>query len=320
MKLLKTFTAALTAVFAIAASAEDLPVLRLGALEYGTVNWELDTIKSNKFDEKHGFTLEVVPMGGDDASDIAFLGGEIDAMVSDWIWAAAQRANGRDLVFIPYSTSVGGIMAKPDSGIDSVEALKGKKIGIAGGLLDKNWLIMQAYAKQELDMDLKAETSQEFGAPPLMFKAATAGDVDAVMNFWHFQAKAKAAGLVSVISVEEAGAALGLNPDTPLLGYIVSGDMDDTLKQGLYHASRDAKDLLANDDAAFDAIRERMNAKDDAEFDALKEGFRAGIPQGTDVNEADVAKMLELMSELGGEDLVGKATTLPEGLFVAYQE
>jgi len=110
-------------LFTSSAWSNDLPTVRLGALAYGTVNWELDTIKNNKLDEKHGFKLEVVPMGGGSASDIAFLGGEIDVMVSDVIWAAAQRAEGRDLKFIPYSTAVGGIMVKADSGINSLKDL-----------------------------------------------------------------------------------------------------------------------------------------------------------------------------------------------------
>ncbi|MGB0847689.1 MAG: ABC transporter substrate-binding protein [Thiolinea sp.] len=300
--------------------ADDLPTIRLGALSFGTVNWELDTIKNNKLDEKHGFKLEVVPMGGGSASDIAFLGGEIDVMVSDVIWAAAQRAEGRDLKFIPYSTAVGGIMVKADSGIDSLKDLKDKKVGIAGGPLDKSWLILQAYAKQQGDIDLKTDTQQEFGAPPLMFKAALKGDIQGVINFWHFQAKARAAGMKEIISVQDAAESLGLDPSVPLLGYIVNGNMDEKLAQGLFAASRAAKELLGNDDAAFEAVRERMKAKNDAQFDALKAGFRAGIPASAEVDEAAVDRTLQMMAKLGGPDLVGKATTLPENLFISPAE
>ncbi len=297
--------------------SNELPTIRLGALAYGTVNWELDTIKNNQLDEKYGFKLDVVPMGGGSASDIAFLGGKIDVMVSDFIWAAAQRAEGRDLKFIPYSTAVGGIMVKADSGIDSLKDLAGKRIGVAGGPLDKSWLILQAYAKQEGLLDLKADTKQEYGAPPIMFKAAMSGDIDGVINFWHFQAKAKAAGLKEIISVQEAAKSLGLDPSVPLLGYIVNGKMDTKLSQGLFAASRDAKAILGNDDAAFDAVRARMKPKNDAEFEALKAGFRAGIPTSTTVDEAAVDNTLQMMAKLGGPDLVGKATTLPKDLFIS---
>ena len=311
--------AALGAMLACVAQisvAADLPVIRLGALSFGTVNWELDTIKHNGLDEANGFVLEVVPMGGGNASDIAFLGGEVDAMVSDVVWAARQRAEGRDLKFIPYSTAVGGIMVKPDSGISDLAGLEGKKIGIAGGPLDKSWLILQAYAEKTAGLDLEAITKQEFGAPPLMFKSALTGEIDAVINFWHFQAKAKAAGLVEIISVQDAAEALGLSARTPLLGYIVSGDMDAKLAQALYRASRAAKDILRDDASAWDVVRPRMKPENDAQFDALKAGFIAGIPQSTEIDTDAVEQMLGLMGELGGEDLVGKATTLPAGLFI----
>lgn len=304
-------------LFTTTAWSDELPKIRLGALSYGTVNWELDTIKNNKLDEKNGFQLEVVPMGGGSASDIAFLGGEIDVMVSDVIWAAAQRAEGRDLKFIPYSTAVGGIMVKADSGISSLKDLKGKTVGIAGGPLDKSWLILQAYSKQEGLIDLKADTKQEFGAPPIMFKSAMSGDINGVINFWHFQAKAKAAGMKEIISVQKAAESLGLDPSVPLLGYIVNGKMDTKLAQGLFAASREAKALLGSDDAAFEAVKKRMKPKNDAQFEALKAGFRAGIPAKAAVDEEAVDKTLQMMAKLGGADLVGKATTLPKDLFIS---
>ena len=313
IKALLVFT---TLLFTSSVWSNELPTIRLGALEYGTVNWELDTIKNNQLDEKHGFKLEVIPMGGGSASDIAFLGGEIDVMVSDFIWAAAQRAEGRDVKFIPYSTAVGGIMVKADSGINSLKDLADKRIGIAGGPLDKSWLILQAYAKQEGAIDLKSDTKQEFGAPPIMFKAAMTGDIDGVINFWHFQAKAKAAGLKEIISVQDAAKSLGLDPSVPLLGYIVNGQMDDKLSQGLFAASQDAKAMLGSSDAAFEAIRKRMKPKNEAQFEALKAGFRAGIPSSTTVDEEAVDKTLQMMAKLGGPDLVGKATTLPKGMFI----
>ena len=318
MKHFRTFM--LGAALALgAASVQAAETLRIAVLETGTVNWELTTIKENGFDTANGFEMEVMGLAGNPATQVAFQGGEADVIVSDWIWVARQRAAGKDYRFIPYSTAVGGVMVSADSDVQTLADLRGGKIGIAGGPVDKSWIILRAYAQQEYGFDLAAETEQVFGAPPLIMQQAKAGEVDGAINFWHFLAKMKAAGMREIISVADASTALGLDPDTPLLGYVVKGELVESNPQlvaGLAAASQAAKDLLASDDAAWDAIRPVMRADKDEDFAALKEGYRAGIPKGP-VDPAEVAKVLEVMAKIGGEDLVGEATTLPEGLFYA---
>lgn len=58
------------------------------------------------------------------------------------------------------------------------------------------------------------------------------------------------------------------------------------------------------------------DARTEAQFQALKAGFRAGIPAPGPVDEAAAARMLDIMARLGGEDLMGKVTALPPGVFV----
>ena len=319
MTFLKTAGAGLlAALLSTAAAAQDLPDLRIAVLEFGTVNWELDTIQHHGFDEANGFDLEVQGVAGSSAAQVAFQGGETDVIVSDWLWVARQRAAGDDYVFIPYSKAVGGIMVDGESDAQTIQDLAGEKIGIAGGPLDKSWLILRAYAAKNFDMDLVAETEQVFGAPPLIYASATGGEIAAAINFWHWAAKQEAAGMRTLLSVDEAASDLGLDPDTPLLGYVVRGEMlrdQPELVAGLVAASRAAKDLLTDDEAEWDRLRGRMNADDDAEFAALKDRFRAGIPQPGPVNEEAAARMLALMYELGGTELLGDAQTLPEGVF-----
>jgi len=305
----------------VSATAQDLPKLRISVLKFGTVNWELDTIGHYGLDSANGFEMDVQGVAGGSAAQVAFQGGAADVIVSDWIWVARQRAAGKDYVFLPYSKAVGGVMVPAGSTARTLKDLAGGKIGIAGGPLDKSWLILRAYAEQAFGMDLAAQTEQVFGAPPLIFKTALDGDLAGAINFWHFMAKMKAAGMAELISVDEAAQALGLDPETPLLGYVFKGEMlagNPELVRSFATASRAAKDRLATDDAAWDRLRDRMNAKSDAEFEALKAGFRAGIPAPGAVDEASAQSFFALMARLGGRDLVGSARTLPSGVFLDF--
>ena len=301
------------------ALAEDLPKLRAAMLASGTVNWEITTIKANGFDKTNGFEMAVQDYADNGATRVAFEGGEADTMVADWIWVAYQRAAGKDYVFITYSRADGGLVVKDDSPVKALADLKGQKIGIAGGPLDKSWLILRAYATKKHGMDLAKDTEQVFAAPPLIFKSALSGETAAAINFWHFLAKMKAKGMRDLVTVADAATELGLDPDTPLLGYVLKGEFVEAhpeVAQGLYKASVAAKELLRTDDKAWEGLRGIMNAADDAEFIALRDGYRAGIPSGKPIDEAAADRFLRLMAELGGEELVGKATTLPEGVFL----
>ncbi len=317
--MIRVFLSALMAmVFATRAFAADLPSLRVAVLKFGTVNWEMETIRAQGLDTAQGFSLEPLGLAGGAASKIAFQGGAADAMVVDWIWVARQRAAGKDYVFIPYSKAVGGIAVPEQGGITALPDLKGKTIGIAGGPLDKSWLILQAYAKATYGFDLAAETKQVFGAPPLITQKTLDGEIDAAINYWHFLARMQANGFRIVAPVNEAAKALGLDPDTPLLGYVFKGAFireNPVVIAGFVAASREAKAILADEEASWDVLRPMMRAKTQAEFDQLKAGFRAGIPEAEPIDLRSAAAMLRLMAELGGEDLVGKATELPDGVF-----
>lgn len=312
------FVFVLAAFAGTAPASSDEPVLRAAVLEFGTVNWELDTIRHYGLDTAHGFDLEVQGVAGSSAAQIAFQGNQADVIVSDWLWVARQRAAGKDYVFIPYSKAVGGVMVPRDSTAETLVDLEGGKIGIAGGPLDKSWLILQAYAEQEHGMDLAAQTEQVFGAPPLIYKTALSGDLSGAINFWHYLAKMKAGGMRQLVSVEDAAIALGLDPNTPLLGYVMKEETiarEPGLADALAAASRDAKELLSTNEEAWKRLEPRIKAANEAEFDALVAGWQAGIPEPGPVDEVAANRMLELMAELGGKDLLGPVKSLPDGVF-----
>ena len=128
----------------VSAWAAEAPALNVGVLKFGTVNWELDVIREHKLDEKYGFKLEVTPLGGKNASSVALQGKAVDMIVSDWIWVSRQRDEKHGFTFFPYSNAVGSLMVPADKGINTLADMEGKKLGVAGGPVDKTWLLLRA--------------------------------------------------------------------------------------------------------------------------------------------------------------------------------
>jgi NitT/TauT family transport system substrate-binding protein len=313
-------TAPLVALLApVAGIADDLGTIRVGVLQFGTVNWELDVIEHHGLDHKHGFTLVVQGFGSDQATDVALQGGAVDAIVSDWLWVSRQRAAGQMLTFVPFSSAVGALMVARDSGIESVRDLAGKRIGIAGGPLDKSWLLLQALAAREGGPELLAGAELVYGAPPLLNQRAEAGALEAVLNYWHFAARLEARGFRRLIDVEQIARELGIEHEVPQLGYVFHenwANENAELALAFVAASREAKQILLRSDQEWQRLRPLIKAEDDATFEVLKRRWRDGVPESFgEAERASAAALFRLLADLGGERLVGPAPELQPGTF-----
>ncbi len=293
--------------------------IKLGVLKFGTVNWELEVIKANGLDKAQGLDLHSVDLANTGATTVALQAGAVDVIVTDWLWVTRQRADGARFTFVPFSAAVGALMLPPNSSVGGLADLKGKKLGISGGPVDKNWLVIRALAQQRHGIDLDTAVEKVFGAPPLLNEEILSGRLDAVINSWNFTAELEAKGYKKLLGVEDAQKELGIQTQVPLLGYVfdegwAAAHKDDVL--ALVRASRKAKDLLVRSDAEWERLRPLMKAPDDATFAALRDGFRKGIPaHWGEAERADAVKLFAVMAKLGGEDLIGKSTELQPGTF-----
>ena len=306
-------------LFGAGGVAADTATVRIGALKFGTVNWELDTILHNGLDTENGVALEIVEMAGRNASAVALQGGAVDVIVSDWIWVSRQRAAGADYTFVPYSLAVGALMVRPDSGIESLADLDGRKLGIAGGPVDKSWLLLRAFGQQELGRDLADMVEPVFGAPPLMNELMMSGEIPAVLNFWHYNARLSAAGMTELVSVVDMLPGLGVEAQPPLLGWVFSESWaadNAAAIDGMLTASRAAKQLMAESDAEWERLRPMTRADSDVALAALRDAWRAGVPTSFGPQDIDAAEtVFSVMAELGGDDLTGGTTELAAGTF-----
>ena len=299
------------------ASADSTNTLRLGVLKFGTVNWELSVIKKYELDERFGFDLEVVPLAGKNATHVAIQGGAVDMIVSDWIWVSRLRSNGKDYTFAPYSTAAGSVIVHPDSGIQSISDLKGQGIGVAGGPVDKSWLLLSAFTRKTLGEPIEKMTRPSFAAPPLINELIAEQEFPAALNYWHYSARLKALGMHELIRVSDLLDTLGIRKQIPLIGWVFSENWaaknQDVIK-GFLAASEAAQEKMRTDDDLWQFLQPMMKVESEEMARTLKDAFREGIIQCFDQLSADsISDAFDIIAEIGGKKLVGASTSLAQG-------
>lgn len=308
----RTFLAAAPAL-----AMTSTPLVRLGTLQFGTVQWIADIIRRHDLDQRHGFVLQTTMLAKTDAGRVALMAGASDIILSDWPFAAAQRASGTALSFASFSCASGGVMTPPHSLIDTLPDLRDAKLGIAGGPVDKSWLILQAAAKLQ-GIDLPAAVRPAYGAPPLLSAKLQQGELDAVLTFWNFAAKLEAAGYHQAISVADCIQALGISPRISMIGFVFHQDWADANRpaiDGFLAAVHDAQTLLATSDTEWNAIRPLMDAGDDALFNRLRQRFVSGIACAGPLEQTrGAARLIDVLHEPGG------LASLPPNVFWPAQD
>ena len=295
--------------------------IKVGSLQYGSVNWELKLIKELELDKKHSFKLEIIELASKNAAAVALQGGAVDLIVTDWFWVSRQRSEGRFFSFVPHSMAAGGLIAPKDSNINNDVDLKNKKIGIAGGQVDKGWLIFRAFYKKKYGEDLIKLSEPIFGAPPLLNKKIKQKNFDAILTYWPYQAKLLTDdNFQKIIDIKDILKELGIPDGMPVIGWVFKekwgGKSADILKSFL-KSSDEAKKLMLESDDVWKDVRPFMNAKNDKLFVNLRDIYREGIPRGkfSETQLEGSKKLYSILSKIGGKDLVGKATELSPGTF-----
>jgi len=312
--------AALAATLALGrpASAATVPV-RLTSVKFGSVNWLIDTIRQEGLDKKNGLDLRIIEVANNVAGPVALLAGEADVIVSDWTWAMRQRAKGGDLKFAPYSSALGSVMVPKDSSIKTLADLKGKKLGVAGTGIDKSWVLLRAYSRQVIGSDIADVAEPVFGAAPLVTEEFRSGRLDAVLNFWTYAARLAGAGSRQLLTMSDVIAAMGVAPTPALVGFIWSEQAvreRNVPVETLLATVKQANDVLAKSDSAWERLRPLIKPSTDAELAAIRDYYRSGITAEWGARETAAAeKLTNLLIDLGDAELVGDGTRFDQNLF-----
>jgi NitT/TauT family transport system substrate-binding protein len=301
------------------ARAAQSPDVRLGILQFGTVQWVADVIRRHALDTKHGFALAPVTLANTDAGRISLMAGGSDVVVSDWPFVAVQRTAGTKLCFAPFSSSSGGVITGAQSPIHTLADLRGRKLGVGGGPVDKSWLIVQAAGHATQGIDLASAAQVVYGAPPLLGAKLRQGELDAVLTYWNFAADLESTGFRQVISVAECTTVLGISPHISLVGFVFHEDWANANRpaiDGFLAAVDDAERLLAQSDEEWLTLRPLMNADGDALFTRLRDRFREGTAHEDSAGQLKAAeRMFAVLHDTGGARATGGIDTLPPGIF-----
>ncbi len=310
-----------SAWFATSGFSPGSKTITLALQEGGTASWEIFAMQAAGIDKQFNIMVEVRGVADSRGGQVALQAGEVDAILSDFIWVSSQRNQGADFAIVPHSLTVGGLMVDPAGPVKSVADLEGKTLAVAGGPADKSYVLLQAYFNAKTGKMLPDVITAEFGAPPLVNEMLAGGQAQAALNFWHFNVRAKLAGMEQIISVKDMLAELGVSKQPPLLGWVFSEKVARNKKEEIKRfldASFATKDKLLTDDALWDTIRPSMGAAaDNADlFVALRDAYRAGIV--TSYGEADIQAATEafaLIAKYGGSDVIGDKPDLAPGTF-----
>jgi NitT/TauT family transport system substrate-binding protein len=315
--------AAILVATLLAAPATAADTIRIAAQKTGTLAWELAVVRAHGLDRQAGLDIVTTELATPEAGKIALRGGSADVIVSDWLWVSRERGLGSKLVFYPYSSALGAVMAAPGTQIQTLADLKGHSLAVAGGPLDKSWLLLQASLKQD-GIELKTEASLAFGAPTLLAAKTLRREFDATLNYWNICADLEAKGLRRVAGIEDILPGLGAHGASAMLGYVFderwAAQHRDAVARFIA-VTRQAKEMLASSDDEWQRIAPLAGVAEPAALKVLRERYRAGIPHRPIADEeADARVLYRVLARLGGAELVGPAGELAPGTFYRPEE
>ncbi|WP_027578009.1 ABC transporter substrate-binding protein [Bradyrhizobium sp. Ai1a-2] len=316
--IIRTLLAAAVLAVTPLAACFGADTIRVAVQKTGTFAWELAVIRAHGLDKKANLTIEATELASPEAGKIALRAGNADVMVSDWLWVSRERTLGAKLAFYPYSSALGAVMVPTSSPIRSLADLRGSKLAVAGGPIDKSWLLLRASLKQE-GLDLKSAATIVYGAPPLLAAKAVGGEVDAVVNYWNFCAALEAKGFRRVAGIEDILPKLGAKGRIAMVGYVFDEGWANANRDAVVRfiaMTRAAKEILTKSDDEWEKIAPLTGAADAATLHAYRNRYREGVPRRPIADEeADAQVLYRVLAGIGGSELVGSATELDPGTF-----
>lgn len=167
-----------------AATADPVPVVRVGSVRGGTLSWLLDEIATYRLDRTAGVRIEAIVLSSPEAGEAARREGLVDIVVADRFWVSRARSAGAgDWTCAPYSSANGSLVALPAAPIHELDDLKGRRVGVVGTPHDQAWTILRLAAHRS-GWNLAENSRPEFGSPSEIAARLESADFDVALLIW----------------------------------------------------------------------------------------------------------------------------------------
>jgi NitT/TauT family transport system substrate-binding protein len=289
--------------------------LRVAEVVTGPERPVLAIIAAEGLDARNGFKLVARAYGGEADARRALMGGDVDVILTDWLWAARQRAKGEDVSCAPASVAPQEVMVATEGPVTAIADLVDRRVGVGHDAGNPTWVMIKAAAlsASRINLDL---TSRTFGPTPALATQLRAGNLDALVADWPEATMLRRYGFTPLIGTDDLARSFGVVGPVPTAVWAFR-DATFTMRPSLIPAfmetSRAASRLLATDAKAWIRVRALYPGADDKALAALRGAFAAGAVPHWGVSDA--ARMDDLAKRLAkvlGAEIPGP---LPPGLF-----
>jgi NitT/TauT family transport system substrate-binding protein len=170
--------------------------LKLGDLAQSLNGIAVQAMKEQKFDQKHGLTVEYVTYPTLDGLFTAIRGKDVDVGFGGWTAFAQFRGQGIPVTAI-YSVGRGAtldVIVPQASPVKTLADLKGKKIGSYAGAAGTATVLFRVLTSKYFGFDPGKTGHLQYAAPGLLTALIEKGELDAALLFDPLAARAVVSG------------------------------------------------------------------------------------------------------------------------------
>lgn len=310
--------AAAVALFGAGESAaQDMVKVKLADLAQSLNGIASNVMIEQGFDKKHGIDVDYTAYPTLDGLFTAIRGKEADVGFGGWTAFAQFRSKGFPVTMIfPVGRGVTlDIIAPADSGINSFEDLKGKRIGSYAGAAGTATVLFRVIAKNYYGFDPAEDGNLQYAGPGLLPSLIEKGELDAALLFDPLAAKSVAADNFKSIANLADLYKQHVGDDFLWIGYASNDDFIAAHPEALsafVKAWIEAVEYVRTHPEVFDAYGAQLKM-DEKGIALLRERVLADYTtRWNDEYIADLQKFADLSREVMGE---GFLDTLPPEAF-----